>query len=610
MNTAEDWFATAVREQTEIRRRFWESRRSAEWFSFPRAAGEAVVARRILQSVRNVVRNQGVPRQTDIRLAAIGDIGAGAAGFRDAPAAFKEPFILLERSPYDLCSRSEVMDVYCGIGLHEAGHILHTREGYRRRARPGRSQLLNCFDNLLEDDRIERLICEASPGYAPYIEAARKKLLEEGEFGRSQRNWDLLPSLDRILALICAFIRVPHLIGQAARQWCAVDGTCVFEALRQLLPQRPQTEQDVERMADLLLEFYTRLKKQHSAAEQSEQNPGGDNSGQPGTTGSSRPKYIPGRFRECDLVAGSNAHGEVDQGFSDEIVEQSQDGDDSIFGPRVVRRRECKGLGEQRVICEEIAPDSASEKRYQATREKVADLVTALRMAIPAGGSTRRRTLRDRSIGRIDPRRIARAPITERIFRVRQTVDRKRLAVGLLLDASGSMEGTRSEQAFQAAVLFAEAFAHDPRVDLHVYSHTSPAPDPNACLIRTLLTPRNPQLETLGTYQAENGNFDYLAISTCHEMLQRNSPRQVKRVLIVVSDGMPCGGDNLGKTPEAMTVDAVRTARTAGTLVLGIGIDGHNVAELYGERWTLNIKDCQELPSRLGNLLVRVLRGS
>ena len=67
----------------------------------------------------------------------------------------------------------------------------------------------------LEDERIEDLFARESPGYAPYLLAAKDALLDRGDFGRKLGGWDRLCDLDRVNAIICAFIRCPHLLTEA-----------------------------------------------------------------------------------------------------------------------------------------------------------------------------------------------------------------------------------------------------------------------------------------------------------------------------------------------------------------------------------------------------------
>ena len=116
------------------------------------------------ETARNIARIHGVPRQCHVELAVTGQEGAASAGFEDAPESFERPFILLDKKAIEACDPPEVRDVFLGLALHEAGHILHTRQGYKRLC-AGLSKAIRTFENLWEDERVEELVRSDSPGF-------------------------------------------------------------------------------------------------------------------------------------------------------------------------------------------------------------------------------------------------------------------------------------------------------------------------------------------------------------------------------------------------------------------------------------------------------------
>lgn len=221
------------------------------------AGGEFIHIRHV---VRGVVRAHGIPHNCRIDFATIGQQGCGCAGFDDAPASFERPFVLLDKTIYEKVDRHELLPVYCGIGLHEAGHILHSREMYRRLA-AGMSDQRKTYENLWEDERVEELVRAASPGFSGYLTIAKLILLEEGEPGRALEDWAMLVDVDRVNALIFAFIRFPHRIPATIQEWTAINGECVFETLRSLTPRRPRDEADVAEFAERFETLWQRLRQ-------------------------------------------------------------------------------------------------------------------------------------------------------------------------------------------------------------------------------------------------------------------------------------------------------------------------------------------------------------
>lgn len=617
-----DWFDQAVLENAELEQAYENSRRSSVWFKPSRHTDHAQLMQQVLACCRSVARNHGLPKRTEIRLAGLKDIGAGAAGFKDAPDRFTRPFILLDKAPLTQFRYDEVMDVYCGIVLHEAGHILHTREGYRRLARDGRHPLVNMFENLFEDVRIEALVCRESPGYSPYIYAARYQLLHRGPFGDSMKAWKELPDSEKMLALLTAFVRIPQLIPPAARTWRTPSGDCVFESLRKLLPDPPATERDVEQMAERMYEYYRShypQECQESSGENDGKNAeptgndaisaaiarilGGDDAGK-SPSSPSRPR--PNRFAPADLQAAIESLNIVGESFDNATLQavSAENGD----GANVLIEKEWRKSGvERNIVVETAVINSTARVRYEHALASVKQLIPSMRAAIPQVGASRKLKRRDRTAGRLDSRRIALAGVSPRIFHTTTEIARAGVSIGLLLDASGSMRGNRETVARKTAVLITEAFASDPRVQLSVFSHSSPYNRDDECSIHVHFGAHQKDPVGIGAYTAAAMNFDDAAIETCHEILVKTSPAASKRILLVVSDGQPCG-----EYPHCSAVqssaEAVKAARKTGTTVIGIGIDGRYCNDIYGDRWVINVANVGDLPRQLRNLLTRLFR--
>ncbi len=197
----------------------WQrSNGSREWASeVPQGRTDSLA--RLLAVARSIARNQGVPpscvvsfescRETE----SAGD-AAGCAGFFDAPVSFERPFIRLDPEIASRVDSDQVLDVYCGIALHEAGHILYSKELYARRLN---SRYGRVFLNLWEDERIESLLRRDSPGYRCYIEALRQFMIRQLKPAVS--DWNRLPDLNRLLLLIHCFIRCPEIITAEMRRW-------------------------------------------------------------------------------------------------------------------------------------------------------------------------------------------------------------------------------------------------------------------------------------------------------------------------------------------------------------------------------------------------------
>jgi hypothetical protein len=70
-----------------------------------------------------------------------------------------------------------------------------------------------------------------------------------------------LNDLDKVNALIFAFIRCPYLIGPAMQSWTAINGECIFATLRGLFAGSPESEADVDKRALALEQLVERLRR-------------------------------------------------------------------------------------------------------------------------------------------------------------------------------------------------------------------------------------------------------------------------------------------------------------------------------------------------------------
>lgn len=251
-----DWFDFAVDRNRRSIRALKFSRGSRAWIHSRPPLSTTSYLRWILDTLRSLVRNHGVPRNCRVDFASVDDEASACAGFHDAPETFLRPFIFFDRKVYEGCRPEEVVDVYCGLAIHEASHVLHTREFYKRRL----TQRLRVWTNLFEDERIEALARLDSPGYGPLLEATRMALISR-PYEAKATVWAQLSELDKAQAVIFAFIRCPHAMPDCMRQWQTQSGECFFERLRRRFPHGPRTEEEVAEFAHRTQQIYLRLRK-------------------------------------------------------------------------------------------------------------------------------------------------------------------------------------------------------------------------------------------------------------------------------------------------------------------------------------------------------------
>lgn len=229
-----------------------------EWGYRDKVQAEAQTLLAALTAARNFARLVGVPSGTEITFAEEIQVGAACAGFYDRK--FKRPFILIDaRVVSQRMSRGtkEAIETTIGLALHEAMHILHSREIYRRMRHRDCDNLLNSLENLLEDHRIEKILLEDSPSLSRYIYKIRESLVIREWLDVSVKQWNRLTQHQCLLTIIGAYIRAPLIIqnNPFLLEYRDILGRIVFQELCQLLPHPPRTEREVADQASKLFCF-------------------------------------------------------------------------------------------------------------------------------------------------------------------------------------------------------------------------------------------------------------------------------------------------------------------------------------------------------------------
>lgn len=220
--------------------------------------------------------------------------------------------------------------------------------------------------------------------------------------------------------------------------------------------------------------------------------------------------------------------------------------------------------------------------------------------------------------GRLDPRRVWRTPAFGDVAVFERKVRRNSLggaAVYLLVDCSGSMSETclggekRSDVARKAAVALADALwrAGVP----HAVIGFS---DESHIVVHYRLKGWDDGQEShvrLGAILPREDNRDGFSIRlAARELRQR---REEAKILLVLSDGLPCARGYVGPVAVEDTAAAVREARREGILVAGLYFgweDDRSIAQartIYPDLSCL-FHDLSHLPEAVGRTVVRLLR--
>ena len=183
-----------------------------------------------------------------------------------------------------------------------------------------------------------------------------------------------------------------------------------------------------------------------------------------------------------------------------------------------------------------------------------------------------------------------------RVFRKKVESDVLDAAVTILVDCSGSMRGPKYVNAIDSAILLNSALSQRLHIPVEVLGFTDPARQ--TYLVAKQFDEKvsdNHILNAFGVFSHRmSNNADGEAILWAYHRLR---PRKEKRkVLIVLSDGSPCGGPG-GNIIDYTKAVIEQIEQSEDVHIVGIGIEDDSVRSFYSR--TVVINDSNELSEKL-----------
>lgn len=181
------------------------------------------------------------------------------------------------------------------------------------------------------------------------------------------------------------------------------------------------------------------------------------------------------------------------------------------------------------------------------------------------------------------------------------------MAMGLLLDESGSMCSQDRATYARASAIILYDFCQALRVPVMVYGHTTGKDSVELYSYSEFDAIDREDKYRLVDISARGSNRDGAALRFVAERLS-NRPEELK-LLILVSDGQPADAGYYGTEAEADLRGIQQEYRRKGILFVAaaIGDDKENIERIYGDSF-LDITDLNQLPVKLTQVVKRFLR--
>ena len=227
----------------------------------------------------------------------------------------------------------------------------------------------------------------------------------------------------------------------------------------------------------------------------------------------------------------------------------------------------------------------------QAVKDQVAKEIRELQRVFDRQAQVESRHLHGLLNGKLDNRRLARAGTGNlHVFKRREVIGKPDLAVGLLLDVSGSMN-SYMPIVWATGAVFGEALVRKPGVNYLCLTYTGGYFNVQT----TRICDKEMGRLCLGNVDQGGGTPSGPAIASIKVLMDRM--RERKKVIIHFTDGQP--------DDSASVQVAVADARKAGYTVWAISLHGYArmLASQYGEGNYRTIGSVRELPRAVAELV-------
>lgn len=505
--------------------------------------------------------------------------------------------IVLPSLPDD--APDELLEAVQGYVDHETAHVIFT--DFSVPVEELSEEQHRCV-NAVEDIRIESRMGELFPG-TPY----NFRKCYEWVVSRARVNWADLNQFRRaILAYLC-FAKygeqdeLCEMIDESTR---VLARACV-EAAGPDIESTEDAQAAGLRIWDILKDYAAQEEQERKEREAAGGSILCDAQGRPIVTSiselsegiSAEAKILIDQLGDAPAISSGYEHGKETSGY---LIWSTADD--------TVELMDVQGRRDQLATLRDRARETTSVIKSR--------LVNSLR------AMSKRRWVGNKSEGKLDSRKLHRTLIGSSDTVYKQLSEKLDLdvVVGLAIDHSGSMDGYRLELASQAAIVLGDAL-NALRIPFMVYGYST---------LPNLKAVENQQIYarwcslwiryyrdfgeawdtgatrlTAASGEALNNTLD--AESVQHGVRRLLARPERRKILLVLSDGMPNPGQgHVGKCQQRLH-DVVAAATQAGVEVIGLGISSHHVSSYFPNH--VVISQLKDLVAKPLVLLDKMLRG-
>jgi hypothetical protein len=465
--------------------------------------------------------------------------------------------------------------------------------------------------SILNTERIDKKLGDRLPGYLKFVQKYKDYTFD--------KNYEPLDEDEkpqkRLLDLITRMLRYPaHITEEEMAEF--EKPMKQMERLIKKFNGLPSTSDECSSMASSLANIVYKF------VEEEEEPPGGggddgegggegdDDMPGGGSSGSSKSPMSKSDLDDFAKEMSESIMSDESDGGSDEEealkeFEESMEDTSPSKEFNYDDSSESGGIGMEDVYFKKSDTRTSNKSTYMRVVKNIDSTKAAvLRKLFARKSKDYQFTMKSMRSGRLDTNKLAEAvqnvpTIYERYGQVKTD----KICVGVLIDESGSMSGTKIQKAREAAVFINEVFKTSREVQLYIYGHTA---DIRSHCSTDMMIYREPGYQmdpyALAAVEARSQNRDGTAILATAKRIRKYTKDQ--GILFVISDGAPAASGYGGSSGIKDTREKVLKAQALGFQVIQIAIESHVPSQEMFD-YFVKMTDIKNLPRDLVSYMSR-----
>ncbi len=573
-NYAKDWFGRRQEESYTYKddsNRFfnWDSGRSSYSSFFTKSTDSLQTSAKMIGSMFRVI---GVPKTFEYKA---GDpkknnqLQIPIHMLKDEDGTYREP-------------DPKILDAFYGAAIQNAalasmqttseyGKSITCRDTSRKHF-----SLKDYMFSVLNTERIDKKLSNRLPGYLKFVQKYKDHLFDENytpvdEHEKPQK---------RLLDLLTRMLRYPANVTEEELEEFAEP----LKQIERLLKKHggiPGTSDECMKMAtslaNIVYKYVEDEEEPPGSGDGDEDGDEGDDDGESKPKPPKKPKMSKDEVNEFakDMMGNTFGEDDSDEGDDSEMAAFDDFVDDMTDEPKSRKTMDYSDPGESKDGDVTFIKANSNKSNYQSSLKNIDTTKAAVLQKLFARKSKDYQfAMKSMRSGRLDTNKIAEA--VQRVPTVYERygqVKTDKICVGVLIDESGSMSGSRIQKARDASIFINEVFKGMRDVQLYMYGHTADeSEDYGGTQIRIYREPKyHAEPYALGSVSARSNNRDGDAILATAKRIRKQT--EDVGLLFVISDGQPSANDYGGVAAIRDTREKVTKAQNLGFQVIQIAIE-------------------------------------